>query len=393
MDRYKARGVSAQKEEVHAIFGQSGAGLFPQAFCKIVPDVLTGDADYCLAMHADGAGTKSSLAYLYYRETGDAGVFEGIAQDALVMNLDDLLCVGAVGPFILSNTIGRNARHVPGEVLKAIGTGFERTAELFRQWDMPIALCGGETADVGDLVGTVIVDATVVSRLRRDQVISNARVRPGDVIIGLSSSGQTTYESAYNSGIGSNGLTSARHDLLKAAYGSQYPESFDPNLSAALRYTGPYRLEDPLENSPVSVGQALLSPTRTYAPLVKMLLKEHRQLVTALVHCTGGGQTKCLRAGQGIQYIKNNLFDPPALFQAIKQASGSSWREMFQVFNMGHRFEIMGDERLLSIVKDMGQAFNLEVKQVGYCEASPQGQENWLCLSTPQGMERYSNAA
>lgn len=389
MDRYKARGVSAQKEEVHAAIAGADAGLFPSAFCKIVPDHLTGDPEWCIAMHADGAGTKSALAYLYYRETGDASVFRGIAQDALVMNLDDLLCVGATGPFLLSNTIARNARRVPGEVLAEIIAGYEALARQFAEWGIPIVPTGGETADLGDLVGTLVVDATLVTRLPRRQVVANDRVKPGDLIIGLASYGQTTYEAAYNAGMGSNGLTSARHDLLRKEYAARYPETFDPDLPEHLRYAGPFRLGDPLPGAPVTVGQALLSPTRTYAPLLAPLLREQRGAISALIHCTGGGQTKCLRAGRGIHFIKDNLFPPPPLFQAIRRLTHTPWREMYQVFNMGHRMEIIGDPTLLPVVERLGRVLNLEVRVVGRCEASGDPVRNRLTLHTPGGVEHY----
>jgi phosphoribosylformylglycinamidine cyclo-ligase len=324
-ERYRARGVSPQKEDVHAALKSADAGLFPGAFCKIVPDVLTGDPAYCLAMHADGAGTKSALAYLQYRESGDSTVFRGISQDALVMNVEDLLCVGALGPFLLSNTIGRNARLVPGEVIAELLAGFAEQAARFAEWGIEIDLAGGETADVGDLVRTVIVDSTVTVRMPREQVVTNDNIRPGDVIIGLASAGQATYEAAPNSGIGSNGLTSARHDLLKGEYGERYPETCEPGIAKELRYSGPHALDDPLDGTPLTVGAALLSPTRTYAPLLKTLLEAHGPSVHGLVHCTGGGQTKCLRAGRGIHYVKESLFPPPPLFEAIRRVSGTAW--------------------------------------------------------------------
>ncbi len=389
MDRYKSRGVSAQKEDVHAAIAGSDPGLFPSAFCKIVPDDLTGDPEWCLAMHADGAGTKSALAYLYYRDTGDVSVFRGIAQDALVMNLDDLLCVGATGPFLLSNTIGRNARRVPGEVLGEIIAGYEGLARQFREWGITIISTGGETADVGDLVGTLMVDATVVTRMRRDHVIANNRVQPGDVIIGLASFGQTTYESRYNAGIGSNGFTSARHDLLHPEYAARFPETFDPDLEPALRYSGPFRLADPLPGTPVTVGQALLSPTRTYAPLLVELLRLRSDRISALVHCTGGGQTKCLRAGRGIHYVKDHLFPPPPLFQTIRRVTNTAWRELYQVFNMGHRMEIIGAPALVPEVERLASALHLEVRVIGHCEASPDAPRNRLTVHTPGGVEVY----
>ena len=386
-ERYKARGVSASKAEVHEAVRQSHPGLYPGAFCKLVPDTLSGSPDHALAMHADTAGTKSVLAYLYFKETGDAEVFAGIAQDALVMNLDDLLCVGATGPFLVSNTIGRNARLVPGEVLRAIIGGYEALAQRFAQWGIALDLTGGETADVGDLVRTVDVGATVVARMPRAQVIANDRVRPGDVIIGLASDGQAAYEPEHNSGIGCNGLTSARHDLLTREYAAKYPETLDPGIPESLRYCGPHRVTDPLAGTPLTIGKALLSPTRTYAPLLMGLLREARPMVHALVHCTGGGQTKCLRTGSGIRYIKDNLFPPPPLFARIREVTGTPWREMYQVFNMGHRMEIIGRPALVPLVQALAQPLGLEVRVVGACHKG--GPANQVVLHTPGGVETY----
>jgi len=396
-DRYRARGVSAQKEEVHAAVGQVDPGLFPGAFCKLVPDVLSGDPAWCLAMHADGAGTKSVLAYLTYRETGDVRVFEGIVQDAMVMNVDDLLCVGALGPFLYSNTIGRHARRLPGEVLQALLHGFARLEAQFADWGMPLIATGGETADVGDVVATLLLDVTMVARKRRDAVVSNGGVQPGDVIVGLASDGQATYEERYNSGIGSNGLTSARHDLLSDYYAAKYAESYDPDMPGDLRYSGPFRLEEPLPGTQLTIGQGLLSPTRSHAPVIKALLEGHRDLVGALVHCTGGGQTKCLRASRGIHYVKDALFEPPPLFKLIRRVSGTDWRELYQVFNMGHRMEVIGRPALLPLLEEIGRAYGIAVRQVGHCEASPQtvpadappGTGNRLTLHTPGGVETY----
>ena len=388
--RYRERGVSPQKEDVHAALGKSDRGLFPSAFCKIVPDTLTGSEDHCLVMHADGAGTKSSLAYLAYRESGDPSVFRGVVQDAVVMNLDDMLCVGALGPYMVSNTVGRNARRVPGEVLREIIGGFEEQAALFAQWGIHLELTGGETADVGDLVRTVILDSTFTARLERARVVANDAVQPGDIIIGLGSQGQTTYETSYNSGMGSNGLTSARHDLLHKDYASRYPESCDPEMPEELQYSGPFHLEDPLPGAEhISVGKALLSPTRTYAPVLKALLEEAPDKVRALVHCTGGGQTKCLRAGHGIRYVKDHLFDPPPIFQTIREVSGADWNELYQVFNMGHRMEIIGDPALLPLVEAIGAQLQLEVRQVGFCERHTVDNQNEVVLHTPGGVESY----
>lgn len=388
-ERYRARGASARKEEVHAAIAGEAAGLFPKAFCKIVPDALAGDPEWCVAMHADGAGTKSALAYLVYRETGDLSVFRGIAQDALVMNLDDLLCVGATGPFLLSNTIGRNARRVPGEAIAEIIRAYAELAEQYRAWGLEIVPAGGETADVGDLVGTLIVDATMTARLRRRDVVANSRVSPGDIVIGLSSSGQALYEHAYNAGIGSNGLTSARHDLLHKDYALKYPETFDPDQPVRLRYSGPFHVTDTLPGTSVTVGQAMLSPARTYAPVLAPLLDRHRARISALVHCTGGGQTKCLRAGEGIHYVKDDLFPLPPLFDAIRSVTGTPWRELYQVFNMGHRMEIVAPEDLWPAVEELASRVDVEARVVGHCEASPLGKRNVLTVMTPGGAERY----
>jgi phosphoribosylformylglycinamidine cyclo-ligase len=368
---------------------QADPGLFPGAFCKIVPDHLGGQQTHCLAMHADGAGTKSALAYLWYKETGDAAVFRGIAQDALVMNVDDLLCVGARGPFLVSNTIGRNARLVPGEVIAQLVAGFEQQAAAFAGWGMELVLTGGETADVGDLVRTVIVDSTVTVRMPREEVIDNQGVQPGNVIIGLASDGQASHEPVANSGMGSNGLTSARHDLLRADYGERYPETVEPGMPEELRYSGPFALDDPLPGTALSIGQALLSPTRTYAPLINQLLQGHREHISALVHCTGGGQTKNLRVGRGIHYLKDAPFTPPPLFAAIQQTSGASWREMYQVFNMGHRMEVIGDAALLPVLEDLGRAHGIAVRQVGHCEAATDAEKNQVTVHTPGGPELY----
>ncbi|MBI3993295.1 MAG: phosphoribosylformylglycinamidine cyclo-ligase [Candidatus Lambdaproteobacteria bacterium] len=384
-ERYRARGVSPQKEDVHAALRDADRGLFPQAFCKLMPDVLGRDAGQVLAMHADGAGTKAALAYVAWREWGDAAVFRGIAQDALVMNIDDLLCVGATGPFLLSNTIGRNARLVPGEVLGALLAGYDDACAAYAGWGLAVHATGGETADVGDLVRTLIVDATVTTRLPRDAVVSNADVKPGDVIIGLASDGQAAWEREPNSGIGSNGLTSARHDLLHADYARRYPESCEPELPAHLRYCGPYHLHDPLPGSTLSVGRALLSPTRSYAPLLKPLLDGRRGLISALVHCTGGGQTKCRHAGRGVHYVKDSPFPPPALFHAIREVTGTPWAELYQVFNMGHRMEVIGDAALLPALEELGREHHIAVRQVGHCEANTDPARNRVTITAPDG--------
>ncbi|MGK5093382.1 AIR synthase related protein [Deltaproteobacteria bacterium TL4] len=388
MERYQARGVSAKKEDVHAAIDQVDKGLFPTAFCKIVPDFLGHDENYCCIMHADGAGTKSSLAYLYYRETGDLSVFEGIAQDSLMMNLDDLLCVGAYENILLSNTIGRNSQLIPGEVIATLIGAYEKLTHWLSSLGVHFLTTGGETADVGDLVRTLIVDSTVTVRMPRAQVIANDRIKPGDIIIGLASFGQTTYESRYNSGIGSNGLTSARHDLLHHDYAQQYPESYAPHIPSELVYSGPFRLSDPLQGTPLTIGQALLSPTRTYAPLIKELLQNHRELVSGLVHCSGGGQTKCLRFGEQIHYVKNNLFPVPPLFETIQKVSATPWKEMYQVFNMGHRMEIIGEASLFPFVQKIADSFEVEVRKIGYCEKSTSA-VNTLIIDSEVGCFEY----
>ena len=338
-NRYLRRGVSASKEDVHAAIKNIDKGLFPQAFCKVIPDMLTGDPDYCNIMHADGAGTKSSLAYLYWRETGDLSVWKGIAQDAIIMNVDDLLCVGALDNILLSSTIGRNKNLVPGEVIAAIINGTEEILQMLRDNGIGIYSTGGETADVGDLVRTIIVDSTVTARLRRDEVISNHRIQPGDVIVGFASSGQATYETEYNGGMGSNGLTSARHDVFAKYLAEKYPESFDPGVPQDLVYSGKYKLTDPVEEAGIDVGKLVLSPTRTYAPVVKAILKDHRPHIHGMVHCSGGAQTKVLHFTDQVHIIKDNMFHVPPLFRIIQEESQTDWKEMYKVFNMGHRLE------------------------------------------------------
>lgn len=338
--RYQARGVSSDKTEVHEVVDKLDHGLFPGAFCKITDDFLTGNPDLCNVIHADGSGTKSIIAYLAYKESGKAEVFHGISQDSIVMNLDDLLCVGVNGRILLSNTVNRNALNCPGEVVAALIEGSERFIAQLREFGVQIYSGGGETADVGDLTGTVVVDSVAVSVMKKKDVISGALIRPGLAIVGLSSTGQAHYESHENSGIGSNGLTSARHEMLSHYYAENYPESFDPNVNAELMYCGPWRLEDPLPESTLTVGEALLSPTRTYAPIIHRLLDEHPGLIQGLVHCSGGAQTKCLKFGHGVHYIKDNLFPTPPIFKAIQQVSKTDWKEMYKVFNMGHRMEV-----------------------------------------------------
>ncbi|MFP6900357.1 MAG: AIR synthase-related protein [Opitutales bacterium] len=369
-DRYRQRGVSSSKEEVHAVVDGLDRGLFPGAFCKITEDYLTGNPSKCNVIHVDGAGTKSILAYLWYRETGDASVFRGTAQDSLVMNLDDLACVGATDDVIVSSTVNRNARNFPGEALAELIAGNEEFLEGLRELGVRVTSCGGETADVGDLTGTVIVDSCAVATLDRDQVVDNAAIGPGLTIVGFSSSGQATYEKTENSGIGSNGLTSARHDLLAPTYKEKYPESHDPKTPEELAYCGPYQMDDPLPDSNLTVGQALLSPTRCYVPLVKAMLAERRDAIAGLVHCSGGGQTKCLRFGVGVKHVKDNLLRTPAVFQAIQKVSGTSDEEMHRVYNMGHRLEAYCEpsvaEDLISIAGDFG----VDAQVVGRTEPS-----------------------
>lgn len=367
--RYMLRGVSAMKEDVHAAIKNIDKGIFPQAFCKIIPDILGGDPEYCNIMHADGAGTKSSLAYMYWRETGDLSVWRGIAQDALIMNTDDLLCVGAVDNILVSSTIGRNKMLVPGEVISAIINGTDELLEKMRALGIGIYATGGETADVGDLVRTVIVDSTVTCRMRRSDVINNANIRPGDVIVGLSSSGQATYESDYNGGMGSNGLTSARHDVFAKYLAEKYPESYDHAVPDELVYSGHYRLTDSVADSPINAGRLVLSPTRTYAPVVKRLLDELRPRIHGMVHCTGGAQTKVLHfVGEDCHVVKDNMFPIPPLFRIIAEESGTDWAEMYKVFNMGHRLEVYLDPADAEHVIDISRSFNIDAQIVGHIE-------------------------
>lgn len=385
--RYQKRGVSATKEEVHKAIEHIDKGLFPKAFCKIVPDSLTGDEDYCLVMHADGAGTKSSLAYMYWKETGDLSVWKGIAQDALVMNLDDLLCVGITDNILLSSTIGRNANKIPGEVIKAIIQGTEELIADLRQWGVHIHSTGGETADVGDLVRTIIVDSTVTARIRRDRVIDNARIQAGDVIVGLASYGQATYETRYNGGMGSNGLTSARHDVFHKALASAYPESFDPEVPEELVYAGSVKLGDPVPGTPLDAGQLVLSPTRTYAPVIKKILEAHSPSdIHGMVHCSGGAQTKILHFIEGLHVIKDQLLPVPPLFELIQRESGTPWREMFQVFNCGHRMELYVPEALAASLIDISESFGIAARVVGRVEAAPQRK---LTIASPYGTFEY----
>lgn len=367
--RYMLRGVSAMKEDVHAAIKNIDKGLYPQAFCKIIPDILGGDPEYCNIMHADGAGTKSSLAYMYWKETGDLSVWKGIAQDALIMNTDDLLCVGAVDNILVSSTIGRNKLLIPSEVISAIINGTDELLEQMRSMGIGIYATGGETADVGDLVRTIIVDSTVTCRMKRSDVINNANIRPGDVIVGFSSSGQATYENEYNGGMGSNGLTSARHDVFAKYLAEKYPESFDKAVPDELVYSGHYHLTDCLESVPVNVGKLVLSPTRTYAPVVKRLLDELRPRIHGMVHCTGGAQTKVLHfVGEDCHVVKDNLFPIPPLFRIIAEESGTDWAEMYKVFNMGHRLEVYVSPEDADRVIAISKSFNIDAQIVGRIE-------------------------
>lgn len=364
-----ARGVSAMKEDVHNAIKNIDKGLFPQAFCKIIPDILGGDPDYCNIMHADGAGTKSSLAYLYWKETGDVSVWKGIAQDALIMNTDDLLCVGAVDNILVSSTIGRNKMLIPGEVISAIINGTDELLQQMRDMGVGIYATGGETADVGDLVRTIIVDSTVTCRMKRSDVIDNANIRPGDVIVGLSSCGQATYEKEYNGGMGSNGLTSARHDVFAKYLAEKYPESYDHAVPEELVYSGTFCLEDEVDGAPVNAGKLVLSPTRTYAPVVKRLLDELRPRIHGMVHCTGGAQTKVLHfVSENCRVVKDNMFPVPPLFRAIQQQSQTDWQEMYKVFNMGHRLEIYLAPEDADKVIEISKSFNIDAQIVGRIE-------------------------
>lgn len=369
-NRYSQRGVSSAKEDVHKAIRNLDKGLYPKAFCKIIPDVLTGDDDWCCIMHADGAGTKSSLAYVYWKETGDLSVWKGIAQDAVIMNTDDLLCAGATGPILLSSTIGRNKNLIPGEVISTVIEGTQEIAEFLTANGVETVFCGGETADVGDLVRTIIVDSTVTARLKRTDVISNDRITTGDVIVGLSSSGQASYETCYNGGMGSNGLTSARHDVFAHYLAHRYPESFDPLLPDNLVYSGNISLTDTISDIGLDAGKLVLSPTRTYAPVVKTILNQFRPFIHGMVHCSGGGQTKILHFIDNLHVIKNNLFALPPLFRLIQEQSGTPWHEMYKVFNMGHRFEIYLPEQYARNIIDISAGFGIEARIIGFCESS-----------------------
>jgi len=384
--RYNLRGVSASKDDVHKAIRNIDKGLFPKAFCKIIPDFAGQHPDYCNIMHADGAGTKSSLAYVYWKETGDISVWRGIAQDAIVMNIDDLLCVGATDTILLSSTIGRNKNLIPGEVITEIISGTEEFLEKMRNHGIEIYSTGGETADVGDLVRTIIVDSTVFTRMKRSEIIDNSRIRPGDVIVGLASFGQADYEECYNSGIGSNGLTSARHDLLNRSMAIKYPESYDSLIPQDLVYSGGLNLTDETEIKGMNVGKLLLSPTRTYAPVMHKILKVFRNQIHGIIHCSGGGQTKILHYVENIHVVKDNCFPIPPLFQTIKQQSGSSLYEMYRVFNMGHRMEIYLDKEIAKKVISISESFGIEARIIGFCEKTT-GRK--LSIHTNEGVLAY----
>lgn len=386
-NRYALRGVSAEKEDVHNAIKNIDKGLFPQAFCKIIPDHLTGDEDYCLIMHADGAGTKSSLAYMYWKETGDISVWKGIAQDALIMNIDDLLCVGATDNILLSSTIGRNKNLVPGEVISAIINGTEDLIKELKAFGVTIHSTGGETADVGDLVRTIIVDSTVTARMKRSDVIDNANIQPGDVIVGLESFGQASYEKEYNGGMGSNGLTSARHDVFDHSLATKYPESYDSSVPEELVYSGKVNLTDAVENSPIDAGKLVLSPTRTYAPIIKAILTKYKaDSVHGMVHCSGGAQTKILHFVNNLHIIKDNLFAVPPLFKLIQEQSNTDWREMYQVFNCGHRMELYVKPEVAADIIAISESFNVKAQIVGRVEAS---EEKKLTITSEYGTFNY----
>ncbi len=382
------RGVSATKEDVHNAIKNIDKGLYPKAFCKIIPDILGGDPAYCNIMHADGAGTKSSLAYLYWKETGDLSVWKGIAIDAIVMNLDDLLCVGAVDNILLSSTIGRNKNLVPGEVISAVINGTEEFLQQMRDLGIGVHLTGGETADVGDLVRTIIVDSTVTARMRRADIVDNANIHAGNVVVGLASFGQATYETAYNGGMGSNGLTSARHDVFSKYYADNYPVSYDNSLPREVVYCGAKRLTDPTEVPGVDAGHMLLSPTRTYAPIIRRILDEYRPKISGMIHCSGGAQTKVLHFIDNLHVVKDNLFPTPPLFRLIHEQSGTDWQEMYKVFNMGHRMEIYTDEATAKGIIDISRSFNVDARIVGRVEPCSRGQ---VTVRSEHGEFVYNN--
>ena len=385
--RYAQRGVSASKEDVHNAIKNIDKGLYPKSFCKIVPDYLTNDNDYCLVMHADGAGTKSSLAYMYWKETGDLSVWKGIAQDALIMNIDDLLCVGATNNIMLSSTIGRNKNKIPGDVLSAIINGTEELIEDLKKFGVTIHSTGGETADVGDLVKTIIVDSTVTARMKRSDVIDNSNISSGDVIVGLASFGQSTYETEYNGGMGSNGLTSARHDVFHKYLAKKYPESFDAAVPEYLVYSGAVKLTDPINNSPLNAGKLVLSPTRTYAPIIKEILSKFTSdTIHGMIHCSGGAQTKILHFVDDLHIVKDNMFSIPPLFKLIQEQSKTDWKEMYQVFNCGHRLEIYVSPAIAEDIIKISKSFNVDAKLIGRVEASD---EKKLTIKSEFGVFEY----
>jgi len=386
-ERYMQRGVSASKEDVHNAIKHMDKGLFPNAFCKIVPDLLGGDDNYCNIMHADGAGTKSSLAYIYWKETGDLSVWKGIAQDAIIMNVDDLACVGALDNILYSSTIGRNQKVIPGEVIAEIINGAEEVLQMLRDNGVNILSTGGETADVGDIVRTIIVDSTVTARLMKENVYTNDSIVPGDVIVGLASFGQATYESEYNGGMGSNGLTSARHDVFSNTYAAKYPESYEPSIPKDLVYSGRYLLTDRIPGVTLDMGKLVLSPTRTYAPVIKKLIEEIGRNIHGMIHCSGGAQTKILHFVKNLHIIKNNLFDIPPLFKIIQEESGTDWKEMYKVFNMGHRMEIYLPEKHAEILIRISKSFGIDARIIGNVEASDKGKK--LTISGKYGTFNY----
>ncbi len=384
--RYQQRGVSSTKQDVHQAIKDVDKGIFPSAFCKIIPDILGGDPAWCNIMHADGAGTKSSLAYLYWKETGDLSVWKGIAQDAIVMNLDDLLCVGATENILVSSTIGRNKNKIPGEVIAAIINGTEELLSELRDLDITIFSTGGETADLGDLVRTIVVDMTVACRMKREDVVNNHAIDADDLIIGLSSTGRTSYEKQYNSGMGSNGLTSARHDLFAKYLAKKYPESYDPEMPQELVYSGKFNLTTEIESLGLDAGKLVLSPTRTYAPIVKKIVENHRDGIHGMIHCSGGAQTKILHFINDLHVVKDNLFPIPPLFKMIREQSGTSLKEMYQVFNMGHRFEIYVEPRVAEEIIKLSESFNLDARVIGHCE---KGKGKKLTIRSEQGSFSY----
>ncbi len=386
-ERYNQRGVSASKEDVHQAIKNLDKGLFPKAFCKIIPDILGGQSDYCNIMHADGAGTKSSLAYIYWKETGDLSVWKGIAQDALIMNIDDLLCVGVDDNILVSSTIGRNKNLIPGSVIKAVIEGTEEVLQNLRDNGINAILTGGETADVGDLVRTIIIDSTVTARIKRDKIIDNANIAPNDIIIGLASFGQASYETEYNGGMGSNGLSSARHDVFNNYLKTKYPESFDPAIPSDLIYTGSKKITDATTIPNINVGKMVLSPTRTYAPVIKKILEKFRNQIHGMVHCSGGAQTKILHFVDNLKITKDNLFPTPPLFEMIQQESGTSWQEMYKVFNMGHRMEIYCPKEYADDIIAISKEFNIDAQIVGRCEASTSRE---LLIKSQYGEFKYN---